>query len=209
MVTNKVSQVQHACVSIQRVPVNGVIDTGADIMWWAIWSGGCSCLAKRISVNQTRHHAHLRLRAVSSWLLHWPRHLVSMKRLWRPRYMWKWMPKISSLLSEGVCRQLSIITYHHSVQPPILPDKNTDAEALVTTVWVQLLQSIRLLANQGAVVPVCCEGNLEKYQQPLLVKAAQEFDDPEKVWTTNIPCDFHLYVYAFYTCEVCVHYVYT
>ena len=35
------------------------------------------------------------------------------------------------------------------------------------------MQSLRLLPNQGAVVPLRCEGNVESSQQPPLVKAEQ------------------------------------
>ena len=80
------------------------------------------------------------------------------------------------LLSEGVCRQLAIVTYHHSIEPPKVPDKNTDAEALVPTVRVQLVKSLRIPAHQGAVVPVCCGGGVVGSQQPLLVEAAQGLD---------------------------------
>lgn len=80
------------------------------------------------------------------------------------------------LLSEGVCRQLGIVTYHPSIEPPAVPDRNSDVEALVPTVRVRLVQSLRLPANQGAVVPVCCdsEGGMAKLQSPLLVEPVPE-----------------------------------
>ena len=79
------------------------------------------------------------------------------------------------LLSEGVCRQLNIVTYHPSIEPSKVPDKDSDGDALVSTVWVCLVQSLRLPPHQGAVVPVCYEENVEQFQQ-LLVEAEQEFD---------------------------------
>lgn len=79
------------------------------------------------------------------------------------------------LLSEGVCRQLGIVTYHPSIEPSKVPDKDSDADALVPTVRVCLVQSLRLPPNQGAVVPVRCEGSVEQFQQPLLV-AGQDLD---------------------------------
>ena len=77
------------------------------------------------------------------------------------------------LLSEGVCWQLGIVTYHPSIEPPKVPAQDSGGNALVPTVRVHLVQSLRLLPNQGAVVPVRCEGNVESSQQPLLVEAEQ------------------------------------
>ena len=48
------------------------------------------------------------------------------------------------LLSEGVCRQLGIVMYHPSIEPSKVPDKDSDADALVPTVRVCLVQSLRL-----------------------------------------------------------------
>ena len=80
------------------------------------------------------------------------------------------------LLSESVCRQLGVVPEHRFVEPPKVPDRNTDAEALVPTVRVQLVKSLRIPAKQGAIVPVCCEGNVKGFQQPSLVEATQELD---------------------------------
>ena len=57
-----------------------------------------------------------------------------------------------------------------------MPDRNSDVEALVPTVNVRLVQSLRLLANQGAVVQFRCdsERGMAKLQQPLLVEPAPE-----------------------------------
>ena len=63
------------------------------------------------------------------------------------------------LLSEGVCRQLGIVTYHPSIEPRKVTAQGSGDNALVPTVRVHLVQSLRLLPNQGAVVPVCCEGS--------------------------------------------------
>ena len=60
------------------------------------------------------------------------------------------------LLSEGVCRQLGIVSYHPSVSPRKGVKKST---ALVPKVQVNLVQALRLPPNQGAVVPVRLEGD--------------------------------------------------
>ena len=64
------------------------------------------------------------------------------------------------LNSEGVCRQLGIVTYYPDVETkePV-PERSPDSEeAVVPTVRVCLLQSISLPAGQSAVVPVKVEG---------------------------------------------------
>ena len=74
------------------------------------------------------------------------------------------------LLSEGVCRQLGIVTYHPDVEPkePV-PERSPDSEeAVVPTVRVCLLQSISLPAGQSAVVPVKVEG-ADKLNGPMLL----------------------------------------
>ena len=80
------------------------------------------------------------------------------------------------LLSEGVCQQLGIVTYHPSIEPSEVTDKDSDTDGLVSTVHICLVQSLQLPPHQGAVVPVRCEGNMKQFQQPLLVEAQQEFD---------------------------------
>ena len=50
----------------------------------------------------------------------------------------------------------------------------TSKKTKVTKVRLQLVQPLRLLANQGAVVPVRCQGKWEQLQQPLLVEAEVE-----------------------------------
>ena len=74
------------------------------------------------------------------------------------------------LLSEGVCRQLGIISYHPEVEPKELtPNGSSDPEgAVVPTVRVWLLQSISLPAGYSAVVPVKVEG-ASKVNEPMLL----------------------------------------
>ena len=69
------------------------------------------------------------------------------------------------LLSEGVCRQLGIVTYHPSVQEhkksevTTLPQEDKGSqEAKVPTVRVKLLNSARLLPNHCTPVQVSVEG---------------------------------------------------
>ena len=43
------------------------------------------------------------------------------------------------LLSEGVCRQLGIVMYHPSIEPPKVPAQDSDDNALVPMVRVRLV----------------------------------------------------------------------
>ena len=70
------------------------------------------------------------------------------------------------LLSEGVCRQLGIVSYHPNVcerqnqkvtTPPAV-DQETTEEVKVPTVRVKLLNSVRLLPNWCTPVAVSVEG---------------------------------------------------
>ena len=55
------------------------------------------------------------------------------------------------LLSEGVCRQLGIVSYHPSVSSGKITKKTT---TIVPTIQVNLIQSLRLPPSKAAVVPV-------------------------------------------------------
>ena len=74
------------------------------------------------------------------------------------------------LLSEGVCRQLGIIEYH----PEVLPHQEGIGEAkptdpVVPVVRVRLLQATRLLPQQSTVVSVRVDG-VPKDTGPLLLE---------------------------------------
>ena len=56
------------------------------------------------------------------------------------------------LLSEGVCRQLGIVTYHPSLVTGRAPKKK--GTPVVPSIRVSLMQTVKLLPNQSAVVPV-------------------------------------------------------
>ena len=64
----------------------------------------------------------------------------------------------SLLLSEGVCCQLGIISYHPSVKMQIPTKKNSSP--WVTNPRVNLLNSVSLLPLQTTMVAVCVGGNI-------------------------------------------------
>ena len=83
------------------------------------------------------------------------------------------------LLSEGVCRQLGIISYHPEVQTsppkkenengPSLSD-NSPTPCQVPSVKVHLVQSAKLPPNHSAVVEARLVGDTEFSQGPLLLE---------------------------------------
>lgn len=60
------------------------------------------------------------------------------------------------LLSEGVCSQLGIVSYHPDVESQV--PAAVSEEAAVPTVRVCLLQSVSIPTGQCALVPVRVEG---------------------------------------------------
>ena len=76
------------------------------------------------------------------------------------------------LLSEGVCRQLGIISYHDKVEKwrggskQLTRCKKTTAVAKVPTVKVKLVKAIRLLPHQSVIATVQCDTS----NKPLLME---------------------------------------
>ena len=177
VVADKGSKAQHARVSVQGVPANGVIDTGADI---TIMGG--ELFARVAAAARLRKKDFRKPDKTPRTYVREPFHLdgcidldISFdERTMKTAVYVKMYAQDQLLLSEGVCRQLGIVTYHPSIEPPSVPDQNSDDNALVPTVRVRLVQSLRLLPNQGAVVPVRCEGNIAPSQQALIVEAERE-----------------------------------
>ena len=85
------------------------------------------------------------------------------------------------LLSEGVCRQLGIVSYHSSVDPGNSTKKSTEGKsseevAIVPTIRVNLVKSLRLPANQGAVVSVELTGCSHQHAPSLLVQNQEHIE---------------------------------
>ena len=88
------------------------------------------------------------------------------------------------LLSEGVCRQLGIISYHPEVFPVGKKALNSELEfegadkCQVPTVRVQLVQSLRLLPNQSVMAEGRLIGEgLEDPKGPLLLEPDSELKE--------------------------------
>ena len=83
------------------------------------------------------------------------------------------------LLSEGVCNQLDVVTYHHDVRPgnmqPTTPHATNNTEAIVPMVRVNLLQSVKLPPQSSTVVQVKVTETLGN--SPLLLEESNEVRD--------------------------------
>ena len=89
------------------------------------------------------------------------------------------------LLSEGVCRQLGIISYHPEVQtwrggrkrpPSEQTEKANSNEAKIPTVRVRLLQSVRLLPHQAVVAQVQLD-NKHDGSELLLLECSMQVEE--------------------------------
>ena len=158
--------------SLQGVPARGIVDTGADI---SIMGGE---LLKRVAaVAWLRKRAFKKADKLPRFYDRKPFTLNGRldlditfgdKTMCTPIYLKTDAPE-ELLLSEGVCRQLGIVSHHSDVLPGkgVESDhkksaKGTKAEVVVPTVGGRLLQSVRRLPQQRAFVPVVVErGNLK------------------------------------------------
>ena len=78
------------------------------------------------------------------------------------------------LLSEGVCRQLGLVTYHPSLVSRRVPKLKEEA-ALVPSIRVSLVQSVKLAPSQSVLVPVRLESSASGEDQTLLIEGEQLF----------------------------------
>ena len=164
------SQPQCVRVEIQGVPVYGVVDSGADI---TIIGGKLlrrvAAIVKLRKKDLKRPDKVPRNYDQRPFTLHGRMDLdftFAGKTMTTPVYI-KLDAEEQLLLSEGVCRQLGIIQYHPDVEPwrhrknpaeGTVPKDSPDAEAVVPTISIKLVQSLRLPPGQCAVVPVQVEG---------------------------------------------------
>ena len=184
-VEDKGSEPKCAKVEIQGVPAYGVVDSGADI---TIIGGE---LFKRVAAT-----AKLRKKDFKKpdriphtydrrpFQLHGRMDLEIVfdgKVITTPVYIK--MDAQEPLLFEGVCRQLGLVSYHRAVERwrggksrCKKVQKPSDASAKVPLVRVRLVQSVRILPSQSAVVHV----QLEKTRGvggPLIVEPTRRFED--------------------------------
>ena len=87
------------------------------------------------------------------------------------------------LLSEGVCRQLGIVTYHPEVDVSQPPAQEVGATVSVPTVKVRLVQSVKLLPKPDQSIIADVSWEREGLKGPLLLEA-----DP----SLQLSCNVHV-----------------
>ena len=90
------------------------------------------------------------------------------------------------LLSEGVCRQLGVISYHQEVRPVKKRNRRKNRQCTVPAVRVRLIQDVRILPYQSSTVKV----KLDSVQPipkniPLLLEAVSTSQDEVNVQLVN------------------------
>ena len=181
-VNDRGSKSQFAEVLIQGVPATGVIDTGADI---TIIGGGLFqkvAAAARLKKRDFKRADKIpRTYDQQTFILHGKMDLdISFgdKTMSTAVYV-KMDANDQLLLSEGVCNQLGIVTYHHDVRPgnmqPTTPHATNNTEAIVPMVRVNLLQSVKLPPQSSTVVQVKVTETLGN--SPLLLEESNEVRD--------------------------------
>ena len=155
-VTDRGSEARSVKVDVQGVPAYGIVDSAADI---TIMGGK---LFKQVaSVARLRKKDFKAADKTPCTYNRQPFHLDGRmdldivfgdKTMRTPVYIKMDAPD-ELLLSEGVCRQLDIVTYHKDVCPRKVDRKGKD-EKKVKTVRVNMVQTVRFLPHQSLAVPV-------------------------------------------------------
>ena len=175
------SKCQYAKVVIGGVPLYGIVDSGADIT-----------IMGSNAFKQVATVAKLRKRdfkppdkAPKNYDLK-PFHVDGMieidvefqdKAMITPIYVKMDAPE-ELLLSEGVCRQLSIISYHPEVQTSATAKPTTsskgeqnEGQCTVSTVRMCLVQDVRLKPDECVPIQAQMDGDTRTNMQPLLAKS--------------------------------------
>ena len=169
IITDEGSRPQLAQIMVQGVPAVGVIDTGADItiMGKELFArvAAASRIRKRMfrkpdKTPQTYDRKTFRLDGCMDLELSF-----ADKTMKTAVYV-KMDAHDQLLLSEGVCRQLGIVSYHPSVISTKVKKKSV---TVVPTVRVNLVQSLRLVPNQAAIVSVKVTGDSTIPDCPLMM----------------------------------------
>ena len=181
------SHCQLARVNISGVPADGVVDTAADI---TIMGGKLFALVaatarlkkrdfrKADSVPRTYDRKVFKLDGCMDM------EVTFQEKTIKTTVYIKMDATDQLLLSEGVCRQLELVTYHPTVQPK-KPARG--GSAVVLSVRVELVQSLRLPLSRSAVVEVQLEGLPSKdLDDPVMVEGDGDFERETGVTVENV-----------------------
>ena len=171
MIVDGGSQPQIVQVDIQGVPADGVIGTGTDItiMGKKLFTNVAAAarlrkrdFRKANTIPRTYDRKTFRLDGCIDL------EITFAEKSMKTTVYIKADAYDQLLLSEGVCRQLGIVTYHSAVQPQ-KQKKSQRETVLVPTVRVNLVQSLHLPPSQSTVVRVSFEGGGNQLKQAMTV----------------------------------------
>ena len=159
------SQPHYAEVQLQGVPAQGIVDSGADITIM-----GAELFQRVAAANKIKkkafhkpdkipHTYDQRTFTLDGYL---QLDISFGEKTMQIRVYVKMDAHDQLLLSEGVCRQLGIITYHPDVKPKQggpQNEKESEGAAAVPTIRVCLLHAVRVPAGQSTLVPVQFRGS--------------------------------------------------
>ena len=181
------SHCQLARVNISRVPADGVVDTAADI---TIMGGKLFALVaatarlKKRDFRKADRVPRMYDRKVFKLDGCMDMEVTFQEKTIKTTVYIKMDATDQLLLSEGVCRQLEIVTYHPTVQPK-KPARG--GSAVVPSVRVELVQSLRLPPSRSAVVEVQLEGLPSKdLDDPVMVEGDGDFERETGVTVENV-----------------------
>ena len=171
-VQDKGSQPQSVRVVVAGVPVDGVVDTAADIS-----IVGAEAFKRIAAVAKLKKRdlkpADKTPRTYDQKVYHLDGRLdlditFQEQTMKTPVYV-KMDAKEQLLLSEGVCRQLGIVHYHEQV----VPGDKQRAQVYVPTVRVRLVQTVKLRPDESVVAKVRLVGDGvggegQEYRDPML-----------------------------------------
>ena len=190
MVTDRGSRLQLARVEDQGVPADGVVDTAADItiMGGKLFALVASSARLRKKDFKTpdrvpRTYGRKVFRLDGQMELE-----ISFQRKAMKTMVYMKMGALDELLfSEGVCRELGIVTYHQSLYQPdqtqnpvnspvCEPESPTKQTTLVPCVRLNLVKSLKLHPSQSAVVSVLVEGDFNPVGQTMFVEGHSKLE---------------------------------
>ena len=178
-VTDSGSRSQLARVSVHGVPAEGVVDTAADI---TIMGGQLFALvASSARLRKKNYKTPDKIpRTYDRKIFHLDG-CIEMEISFEGKTL-KTMVYIKMdafdqlLLSEGVCRQLGIVTYHPSLLSRDVSKRKPEEATLVPSVRVSLVKSLRLPPSQSAIVSVQVDGPLQQPGRSMIVEGCEMFE---------------------------------
>ena len=161
-VSDKGSKPQKAQVRIEGVPVDGLVDSGADIT--IIGGEAFKKVAAAAKLRKRDFKPPDKIPRTYNQQIFRVDGRMQLDVSFEDKSMKTWVyVKMNAseplLLSEGVCRQLGIITYHPEVKPGHRGVDIGAEKGCVPTFKVKLIQTVRLAPNQRTLAEVCFVDN--------------------------------------------------